>query len=239
MPASAELANPLLDGNLLPRQSFTRFAENCRHVANTFGQNFLLLTYRRSDGYEEQINVQELEKPRTGTYRARIKGDDRVAEAEFTAAADTTAHNRANFLDRSYQELIETLEHKYAIRAQENLDLETRLGEERKLRFQAEDAMRLAQRRAAELEAQLEEADDQVLDDSLIELIRGVFGDFTGWLERTEAARTALDVIEAHPEVATALQEQVPEVILLLAHAAGEHTGDDEDADASAEAGLQ
>ena len=224
---TAVLSNPLLDGNLLPRQSFHRFAENCKRVAEKYGRTMLLLTFAGNGAHEEQINVEELEKPRTGLYRARIEGDDRVAEAEFVATSDEPARNGRNFIDRSYQELLETIELKYKITAQENLDLVTRLDQERKLRLAAEDETRVLQRRVEELEAEVEEADEKILDDSMIAMISELFGDFTGSLERSDAARVALDTIEAHPEVARVLEEHVPQVILLLAHAAGESTDDD------------
>lgn len=226
---TVEIVNPLCDGEEQPRLSFQLFVRKIKGYVEHFGRETLVLTWRSDlNNPSERIAVEELDKPRSGIFRAQLANDARFVETQYTNSMDTAPRDGRSSIDRSYQELIEMQTVRLSHQTQELVELQAAIKTERQLRFAAEEAERVAQRRIEELEAELEASEETILDASLIELGQKIFGTWMGVNEHAEAAARALDVIEQHPKVVAVLQEETPFVLMLLSEVAGEGDGNDD-----------
>lgn len=223
---TAEMVNPLTDHERHPRTSFPKFVKSVKAYVERFGKEELLLTYAPGQGdLDEAIDPEELDKPRTGFYRARLKGMPQRIETQYIHSVDVPPKDPRTTIDAAYQALNETLTVRLGLVTQQLMEVEGRLKTERDLRFAAEDELRLAKQRIAELEAALSEVDEPILDESTATLLRAMFGDFLGFDEMKKTASATLDAIDADEHARTIMLEKCPQVLLLLARAAGEDDG--------------
>ncbi len=221
--SSVQLVDPLTDGEPHPRMSFSKFAKRLAGYVEKFGRERLILTYAAALGDpDEAIDSEELAKPRTGFYRARIDGMPQRIEAHYTHALDIAPRDPRQSIDSQYQALNETMTVRLGMASQELIEMQARLKTERDLRFAAEDENRIFKRRVEELEAELEAIEQPIFDESMIDCARVLFGDLIEMNDTMEAATEALTAIENNVPVGLFLQEHCPNVILLLAKVAGE-----------------
>lgn len=223
---AAVVVNPLCDGAAGVRLSFEKFKKRVKAFAEQFGRENVHLTWRADPGSEAEIlDLDELEKPRSGIYRSRptTAPDDKYLEATYTASNDLAPRDGRYSLDRGYQELLDTQQHRLSLIERNLLETEARLSDERSKRYAAEDELRLAQRKIDELEALVDELEDQVgplLDEDTIHLATKLF---RSWCdpERAKVANSALDALE-NSDLGKILVEKHPEIILLLSEIAGD-----------------
>lgn len=225
MTGTALLVDPLLEAQAHPRVSFVKFTKKVKSFVDRHGRDHLILTYCAAQGaLDEAIDAEELDKPRTGIYRARVNGYPGKIEAEFTHALDTPPKDPRLTIDSSYQQALETLTVQNSALSTQVIESDARYYKERDLRFAAEEKLRLAERKIVDLEAHIEEHDEPIFDDSMIDLVRTLFGEWMNIEQCIEAASAVLDAIETNDKARNVLLETCPQLVLRLAQAAGEES---------------
>jgi hypothetical protein len=209
----------------LYRDSFKRWAENVRIAQGKGGDN-VVITYDAQDGTgPERIDISELESPKSGIYSASVPGIPGVAECKYIAREDRPPKEPERALYGYMERALETAEAR-CVRAENQREVA-----EGKLSVALSEKNHLADenRRLEEENAALRESQDGIFDESIIELLRVLFGEGIGFADLKKTQQTVWETIEKDPVLSRRMLSKHPEVILRMSAALGIE-GDEPDA---------